>query len=85
MRKGIESTPVHELMHRYHCTGPHCGNCAWWMTSLSIDGVYCGWVGSCRNPDTSAAEIEADDYCPRYEPDWIAGPDGKRYYQGGKA
>ena len=74
---------VSELMRKKGCTGAHCGNCKWWLTPWKAeDGELLGWIGVCNNSRTDEIETEADDYCPRHEPDWIAGPDGKRYYQG---
>lgn len=57
-----------ELMKKQNVSGPHCGNCAYWMTELMIGGQYCGWRGSCWNPDSPADRIiEADDWCSHYE------------------
>lgn len=56
---------VSELMRKAGCDGLHrCGSCYYWRTDQMIDGEFCGWVGTCCNPDSPVDRfIEADDRC----------------------
>lgn len=69
-----------KLLKRRGVNRPCCGTCAYWMTELMIGGQYCGWLGSCWNPDSPADRIiEADDWCSHYgnEANVADGADGE--------
>jgi len=61
------SEKVSTLLKRNHCTGHHCGICAYWSTDMMKDGEYCGWIGTCNHPNLDTCQIEADDYCSKFE------------------